>query len=169
MIEILKYWLEQGADGFRIDAINHLFEVEELFNEDYINPQGDKTSYDNLKHTNTMNRPESYEFIYDVREMMDKYVASTDDKVTRLMMTEAYAPITEQVKWYGSSEERLGAHFPFNFALITSVNDTSNAEAFATAIDEWVRIGNLFWKFWNQFLAIDFSYWPCRFMESPTG
>lgn len=55
MIDTLKYWLERGADGFRIDAINHMFEVEGLPDEVYINENGDHNSYDNLIHNHTMN------------------------------------------------------------------------------------------------------------------
>ena len=56
MIDILKYWLVEGADGFRIDAINHMFETVGFPNETYIDPEGDKTAYDNLDHIHTMNR-----------------------------------------------------------------------------------------------------------------
>lgn len=55
MIETLKYWLEKGADGFRIDAINHMFEVEGLPDEFYVDEDGDRNSYDNLIHNHTMN------------------------------------------------------------------------------------------------------------------
>lgn len=55
MMETLKYWLEQGADGFRIDAINHMFETVGLPNELYVDENGDKSSYDNLIHNHTMN------------------------------------------------------------------------------------------------------------------
>ena len=27
---VLRFWLDRGVDGFRIDAIPHLFEVEDL-------------------------------------------------------------------------------------------------------------------------------------------
>lgn len=53
---MLEYWLEQGADGFRIDAINHLFEAEGLPDELYYDPEGDLNSYNNLHHNMTMNR-----------------------------------------------------------------------------------------------------------------
>lgn len=55
MLDILEYWLEQGADGFRIDAINHMFEAG-LTDEAYIDENGDKNSYDNLYHNVTMNQ-----------------------------------------------------------------------------------------------------------------
>lgn len=56
MMDILNYWLVRGADGFRIDAINHMFEAEGLPNELYVNASEDRTRYDNLIHTMTMNR-----------------------------------------------------------------------------------------------------------------
>lgn len=56
MIDILEYWLVQGADGFRIDAINHLIEFEGLPDESYINENGDKESYDNLFHNYSMDQ-----------------------------------------------------------------------------------------------------------------
>lgn len=137
MIDILKYWLEEGADGFRIDAINHMFEVEDFADEIYIDPTGDKSSYNNLYHNHTMNLEESYQFIYDVRTMMDEYVF-TKDNITRLMMTEAYASIPEQVLWYGFNETTKGSHMPFNFALITNLDKDSSAKNFKDAADNWL-------------------------------
>jgi Alpha amylase, catalytic domain len=51
--DILAFWLEKGVDGFRVDAINHSFEVEDFENEPYINPEGDKTLYTNMDHIYT--------------------------------------------------------------------------------------------------------------------
>lgn len=53
---MLRFWLEQGADGFRIDAINHLYEVTGLPDEIYKNANGDRDSYDNLIHNHTMDQ-----------------------------------------------------------------------------------------------------------------
>lgn len=55
MNDVFTYWLEKGVDGFRIDAINHAYEVESFADEAYIDPTGDKNSYDNLHHNHTMN------------------------------------------------------------------------------------------------------------------
>lgn len=55
MLDVLEYWLKEGADGFRIDAINHMFETDGLPNEVYVNENEDKSLYDNLIHNHTMN------------------------------------------------------------------------------------------------------------------
>lgn len=53
------------------------------------------------------------------------------------MMTEAYATIDNQIRWYGT-EERRGAHMPFNFALISDLDRDSTASDFKGAIDGWL-------------------------------
>lgn len=55
-MDMLEYWLEQGADGFRIDAINHLYEVENFADEPMLDQNGNKTDYNNYNHTSTMNQ-----------------------------------------------------------------------------------------------------------------
>lgn len=53
-------------------------------------------------------------------------------------MTEAYAPLELQVRWYGSADgKEKGAHMPFNFALITDLNEKSNATDFQKACQKW--------------------------------
>lgn len=59
MMNVFKVWLDRGADGFRIDAINHMFEADGLPNEEYVDANGDKTVYDNLVHDQTMNQVSS--------------------------------------------------------------------------------------------------------------
>lgn len=55
MLEIIEYWLKQGVDGFRIDAVR-VFEVETLANEIVVDINGDRESRNNLLHSNTVNR-----------------------------------------------------------------------------------------------------------------
>lgn len=70
--------------------------------------------------------------------MMDEF-SKTKDNITRLMMTEAYATIPQQVLWYGNLDgTKRGGHIPFNFLLITELNTQSDAAKFKTAIDTWM-------------------------------
>lgn len=71
--------------------------------------------------------------------MMDDDFKSKDN-ITRLMMTEAYATIEQQVLWYGTPEgDKRGGHIPFNFMLITNLDAQSNAGKFKESIDTWVK------------------------------
>ena len=69
----MTYWLDRGVDGFRIDAINHMFETEGLPDEPYIDEDGDELLYSNLNHIHTMDLDESYETIFDWRKILDDY------------------------------------------------------------------------------------------------
>lgn len=45
MSNVLTFWLDQGADGFRVDAINHMFEDEQLRDEPVNEGVTDNTRY----------------------------------------------------------------------------------------------------------------------------
>lgn len=53
-------------------------------------------------------------------------------------MTEAYTSLENTVKYYGN-DTHPGAHFSFNFALITDVNENSTAQDFVLQITDWIR------------------------------
>lgn len=54
------------------------------------------------------------------------------------MITEAYTSMKNTMKYYGD-ETNPGAHVPFNFALITCLNDHSKAIDFNDTINEWLK------------------------------
>lgn len=51
--DVMAFWLDKGVDGFRVDAINHLFEVEDLADEPLTGTDPDPKSYGYLHHYNT--------------------------------------------------------------------------------------------------------------------
>lgn len=54
------------------------------------------------------------------------------------MITEAYTTMENTMKYYGN-ETNPGAHVPFNFALISYLNDHSKAADFNDTINEWLK------------------------------
>ncbi|XP_070509653.1 maltase 2-like [Chironomus tepperi] len=133
--DVLLFWFEKGVNGLRIDAINHMFETEGFPDEPYIDEDGDTTHYDNLDHIHTRDLDESYQVIFRWRKLMEDYATEHGtDKI--FMMTEAYADIDNQIKWYGT-EEQPGSHMPFNFALISNLDRYSTAHDFQNAVHAW--------------------------------
>ena len=72
----MKYWLEEKkVDGFRIDAVKHLFESENLENEPLLVPNkfdsinDEKIKYDDLNHLYTANQLETYKLLYSWRRL----------------------------------------------------------------------------------------------------
>lgn len=78
----LLYWLGRGVDGFRFDAVNYLFEREDLADEPKSNKIGYlDTDYDSLTHTSTLDQPETYSIVRQWRQMLDSY--RTREKKTK--------------------------------------------------------------------------------------
>lgn len=139
MKNVLKFWLEKGVSGFRIDAVPYLFESAEVDNRYVDEPMSratdDPENPDYLIHNQTMDQPGTYDMIYQWRAVLDEYTAK--DGKTRIMMTEGYTSIPYVMKFYGDGE-RNGAHFPFNFQLISNLHKTSNASDFARYVKLWL-------------------------------
>lgn len=134
MKEVLRFWLRKGAAGFRVDAINFLFEEEHMRDEPVRDGETDDKKYDYLQHIYTQNLDATYDMVYDWRDLLDEW-QKVNGGDTRIMMTEAYANEEKTVQFYGSKDgSRKGAHMPFNFVLITELNETSTADQFLSVI-----------------------------------
>uniref|UniRef100_A0A182MQP9 alpha-glucosidase n=1 Tax=Anopheles culicifacies TaxID=139723 RepID=A0A182MQP9_9DIPT len=135
---ILRFWMERGASGFRVDAINHMFE-DDLFRDEPINDPSDPLSYGYTHHIYTNNLLETYDVIGHWRKVIDEFVEETGSD-TIIMLTEAYTSMDMVLRFYQSddgSEQR--AHFPFNFVLLGELNGNSNARDFKYVIDRWLE------------------------------
>ena len=112
-----------------MDAVPHLMEVEDLRDEPLSGWTNDPKSYGYTLHHYTNSLDETYDMVNQWRNVVDEYEGTGD---TRVMMIEAYANMSRTMDYY-----RHGAHFPFNFGLITSVNRDSGAQDFKRVVDDW--------------------------------
>lgn len=139
MSDVLRFWLAKGVSGFRVDAINHLFEVEDFVDEPVNVFDPDPKSYGHLWHYYTVDLDEVYDVIYEWRDLLDDF-KKTHGGETRIMMTEAYANMTFTMRYYENDEgTRKGSHIPFNFLMISDLNADSTARDFAHTISKWMN------------------------------
>ncbi|MBM4253246.1 MAG: alpha-amylase [Deltaproteobacteria bacterium] len=129
MLAAMKFWLDRGVDGFRVDAINHAFETEELRDEP-LNPSYDDTKpeYDSLFHPYTTDQPGNHDVVRAMRKLVDRYAGD------RVLITEAYLPYDRQALYYGT-RSAPEAQLPFNFQLLELPQWT--AEAVAKKVNEY--------------------------------
>nr|CAD7408191.1 unnamed protein product [Timema poppensis] len=136
MKNVMRYWLDMGVDGFRVDSVPHLFEDTEFLDEPLSHdPNALEGDYDSLVHIYTQNLPETYDMVYQFRAVVDEY--KKKDGVTRVMMTEAYETINQTMLYYGT-DERPGAHFTFNFLFIRNLTENSTADDYDYIIHQWM-------------------------------
>jgi alpha-glucosidase len=97
MFGAMRFWLDRGVAGFRLDAIPTLFEDPQLRDEREtggVNAQGDP----NLDDSYTNNLPEVHDVIRRMRAMVAKYPGN------RVLIGETYLPNTAELdKWYGGA------------------------------------------------------------------
>ncbi|XP_024888279.1 alpha-glucosidase-like [Temnothorax curvispinosus] len=125
MKDVMRFWLDKGVDGFRVDAIPHLCEDVRFLDEPLTgNPNPEDYGYTHKIYTKDL--PRTYEIVKGWREVTDEYSE-------RVMMMEAYANMTMTMKYYV-----YGAHFPFNFGFVAETNQDSKATDFKRLIDRWM-------------------------------
>ena len=67
--EILRFWITKDVDGFHINSGANLFESLDMSDEP-ASPSGG-TDYNSLQHDLTTFQPETYNFISELREIID--------------------------------------------------------------------------------------------------
>lgn len=79
MLRVLKFWLDKGVAGFRVDAITHMYEVGSdadgnLPDEPPSGSTDDPHDYGFLNHIHTTDQNETFELSYEWRQFLDDYV-----------------------------------------------------------------------------------------------
>ncbi|KAK9296542.1 hypothetical protein QLX08_009492 [Tetragonisca angustula] len=134
MKNVLSFWMNRGVDGFRIDAINFMFEDAKFRDEPRSNKTGiPKDDYDSLVHIYTKDQNETYVTLQGWRKLMDEHLNHTKSD-PKLILTEAYTTHDLTIKYYNA-----GSNVPFNFMFINQLNNESSAMDFKSLIDKWVK------------------------------
>lgn len=127
MMDNLRFWLDKGVDGFRVDVMNHIIKAQDMPD----NPQnpmwkeGDHP-YRRLIPQYSQDQPEVHDIVAMMRSLFDSY------DPPRVIIGEIYLPIERLVNYYGPNGD--GAHLPFNFQLVTKPWD---ARIIASTIDRY--------------------------------
>ena len=129
MYDALRFWLDRGVDGFRVDVIWLLIKDEAL-RDNPLNPtwQPPGAEIGKLIQFYNADRPEVHDVIAEMRAVLDEFNE-------RVLIGEIYLPLERLVTYYG--KELKGAQLPFNFQLLETA---WNARAIAKAIEDYERL-----------------------------
>jgi alpha-glucosidase len=112
LLDSMRFWLDRGVDGFRIDAIDML--VEDYYLQDNPpNPEFDpeRDAPDRaVDQKHTRDHPRTHEYVAMMRAVVEEY----DDRV---LIGEMYLPPEQVVTYYGSPG-RPELHLPLNLRLL---------------------------------------------------
>lgn len=135
MLEVLKFWLDRGVSGFRIDSIAHLLKDTE-FRDNPLNPAWEPTMgpYHRYLPLYSQDHPDINAVIIRMRQLIDQY----QDCV---IIGEAYLSLERTVAYYGA-----GVHLPFNFALVRNPWNAGEVHRTITAYE--ALLGRDQWPNW---------------------
>jgi alpha-glucosidase len=132
MFGAMRFWLDRGVAGYRLDAIPSLFEDPKLRDAPVLggtNAQGDP----NLSNIYTDNLPEVHGVIRRMRAMVGKY---PDSKYPgdRVLIGETYLPNTAELdKWYGGTKKD---ELQLPMDMIVGFSNKLDANVFRARISE---------------------------------
>ncbi len=110
MLSMLRFWLDRGVAGFRLDAVPTLFEDPSLEDEELLsgtNKFGDHNQSNKLQE----NLPEVHGVIQRMRSMINTYPGD------RVLIGETYLPNVQELnKWYGG-EQRNELQLPMDMQV----------------------------------------------------
>lgn len=129
MLDVLRFWLDRGVDGFRVDAIHHLIEAEHL-RDNPVDPgwRRGMSPARRLARLYSLDQDETHEAIAAMRRVADAYPGD------RVLIGEASLPIEQLMRYYGVAAP--GFQMPFNFHLIKS---EWKADVIARLIEDYER------------------------------
>ena len=113
MLGAMRFWLEKGVDGFRLDVVYHCIK-DARFRDDPVNPDYDPDTdppFDAVRPLHSTDKhPEIMDLVVNpMRALADEFGA--------LLIGEIYLDHPELVRYYGD-RPGTGVQLPFNFSLV---------------------------------------------------
>jgi len=113
MMGVLRFWLDRGVDGFRIDVLWHIIKDAEL-RDNPVNPDWtpEQRERDRLIQRHSTDQPEAHAIAAEFRALADHYR-------DRVLIGEISLPNERLARWHGTAQNPQ-VHLPTNFHLIES-------------------------------------------------
>ena len=120
-MDVLRFWLERGVDGFRLDVFNVYFKDEQLRN----NPKKwGRRAFDRQHHIYNSDQPEMESVLKEMRDILDEYPE-------RYAVGETFLATREKIIRYNGTDK---LHAAFDFEFLWS---KYKPKKFLKAIENW--------------------------------
>ena len=132
MHDVLRFWMERGVDGFRIDVMDRIVKDPELRDNP---PQPDRRWAQMAgqmalqRHTQDQDWPDIIDYVRRVRTVVDEFPE-------RMTVGEVFGTPSNIVRYYGG-EKLDGLHLGFNFPLVRLYTNRWTAERVRRYVDEF--------------------------------
>lgn len=151
VLETVKFWLDRGVDGFRLDTVNYYFHDRELRDNPPHQPDSEEAGldapdvnpYGMQSHLYDKTQPENIEFLKRFRALLDQY----PDRTTVGEVGDG-ARSLKTVAAYTSDGDKL--HMCYTFDLLGPDFTPSHIRHCVESFQKQVRDGWVCWAFSNH-------------------
>ncbi len=123
-LDVARFWLERGVDGFRLDVFNVYFKDAHFRNNP---PRFGLRAFDRQRHLYDGDQPEMVPLLQDLRRLLEAYPE-------RYAVGETFLPAPQKMARY-CGPDRLHAAFNFDF-----LHSRFHPAQFLKAIRDWERL-----------------------------
>ncbi len=151
LLDTVRFWLDRGVDGFRLDTVNFYFHDAKLRDNPPLVPDPDATSndapdvnpYGMQDHLHDKTQPENIAFLKRFRALLDEY----DDRMSVGEVGDG-ARSLKTVAAYTSGGDKL--HMCYTFDLLGPEFTATHIRRCVTAFQKAVTDGWVCWAFSNH-------------------
>jgi alpha-glucosidase len=128
MMDVLRFWMLHGVDGFRMDVVGLLIK-DELLRDNPLDPHApaglrENDQFSRLLQVYNMDQEEIHPVIREIRAVLDEFP-------DRVGIGELWGPLDRWVRYYGVQGDEL--QLPFNFRLM---EQPWSAQAMRACVDQ---------------------------------
>jgi alpha-glucosidase len=142
VLDVMRFWLDRGLDGFRLDTVNYYFHDAKLRSNPPLKSlkgQPATNPYDMQSHKFSKSQPENIDWLRKVRKLLDQYPGATtvgevgdDERGLELM------------KQYTSGTDLLHQCYSFDF-----LSPKFTAKHFRSKVEAFFAGGETGWPCWS--------------------
>jgi alpha-glucosidase len=137
MLDVFRFWLKKGVDGFRLDVFNAYFKDPDFKDNP---PKFGIRAFDRQEHLYDVSQPEMVPLLEEIRGILDQHKEA-------YAVGETFLANTEQTAAY-CGDDKLHAAFNFEFA-----GNRCHPKRFLNSALKWYR-------------ALDKNAWPNNFLSN---
>jgi len=159
LLDVARFWLERGVDGFRLDTINFYVHDARLRDNPPLPPEARNDTiapavnpYNHQEHIYSKNRPENFDFLRKLRAVMSLYNAAAVGEVGDAQKG------LQIMGQYTAGDDLMQMCYAFEFLSKEPLTAARVAEVMAD-VDRFAADGWACWAYSNHDVARHASRW----------
>ena len=153
LLDTMRFWLDRGVDGFRLDTVNYYFHDAALRHNP---PNPDHTGADTYgmqRHIRSKNQPENIGFLERLRAMTDEF----DDRMMVGEVGDAGQTAIDIMAEYTAGDHRL--HMCYSFEMLSPEFSAGHFRRAIEGVRDGAPDGHSCWSFSNHDVMRHVTRW----------